>query len=399
MSSPRGKHLYLDCFAGIAGDMFIGAMLDLGVPEAVLRGGLDLLPWGGYELTIEPTLRKGISGIDLKVVPGGEPEHGHRAWREIRDGIQGCGLSEGVQRRALDIFGRIARAEASVHGVAEEEVHFHEVGALDSIVDVVGAAICLEHLAPAAVTSRAIPLGQGTVRCAHGVLPVPPPATVEILKGARVEHGGAEMELCTPTGAAIVQACEPRFGGVPTGTLLGWGYGAGDRSLPDRPNLLRVLLLEPDQPDEADAEATLLEANVDDMSPEGSGYLMERLFEAGARDVWFTPIVMKKGRPALTISALCPASAAGAVGDALFVESTTIGLRYQQVGRRTLARETVTVPTPYGEVPVKVARDGERVRNAAPEFDACRDLARATGAPLKQIQTAAMAAFWLKGEA
>ncbi len=406
MALPKGKHLYIDCFAGIAGDMFLGAMLDLGVPEQAIRDGLALLPWSGYTLQISPVQRMGISGCDLKVLVDQADQdqegegtdhhhhHGHRAWREIRRGIQESALDQGTKSRAHDIFGRIARAEASVHGVPEEEVSFHEVGALDSIVDVVGAAIALEQLSPGQVTCRTIPLGQGTVRCQHGIMPVPPPATVEILKGARVEHGGAEMEMCTPTGAAIVQSCVSSFGKIPAGNLLAWGYGAGDKTLEDRPNHLRLLLVEAEAPDEAEQEATLVEANVDNMSPEGSGYLMERLFEAGARDVWYTPIVMKKGRPALKISVLCAASRLSAVGDMLFAESTTIGLRHYLVDRRTLSREMIKVETPYGEVPIKVARDGERVLNAAPEFEVCRDLAGMNGVPLKEIHAAAVAAYY-----
>ena len=397
-----GKHLHIDCFSGIAGDMFLGACLDLGVPEEVLREGLAALPWGGYKLQIERAVHKGIEGVDLKVIVSGDGEgegdgdghhHGHRAWKEIRQGIQESSLSDDVKERALAIFTLVAQAEGKVHGVPTDEVHFHEVGAVDSIVDIVGAALCLVHLSPASVSCRTIPLGQGTVRCAHGVLPVPPPATVEILRGAQVETGGAELELCTPTGAAIVQSCAPAFGPLPTGRLLAAGYGAGDRDLPDRPNQLRLILLDPGEPDEAAASATLIEANVDDMSPEGTGHLSERLFEAGARDVWFTPIVMKKGRPALKISVLCAPGDAGRAEDTLFQESTTIGLRRHTVERRTLSRETVRVSTPHGEVEMKVARDGERVLNAAPEYETCRQLARARGVPLKEIYAAAVAAY------
>ena len=389
-----GKHLHIDCFSGIAGDMFLGACLDLGVPEAALREGLAKLPWGGYELQIQRAVRMGIEGVDVKVIVD-DHDHGHRAWKEIRKGIQKSALTDGIKTRALAIFSLVAEAEAKVHGVPTDDVHFHEVGAVDSIVDIVGAGICLEHLSPASVSCRTIPLGQGTVRCAHGVLPVPPPATVEILRGASVETGGAELELCTPTGAAIVQSCAPEFGPLPPGSLLGSGYGAGDRELPDRPNQLRLILLEAGAPDEAESSATLFEANVDDMSPEGTGHLSERLFKAGARDVWFTPIVMKKGRPALKISVLCAHSDAARAEDMLFLESTTIGLRRQRVERRTLTRETVRVNTPYGEVEMKVARDGdgERVLNAAPEYETCRRLARDRGVPLKEIFAAAVAAY------
>lgn len=399
MSLLTGRHLHIDCFSGVAGDMFLGACIDLGVPEVLIRDGLALLPWGGYELRVEPASRGGITGVDVKVVieaPNHHHEHGHRAWKEIRLGIQKSALSDGVKERALDIFTRVARAEGKVHGVPTDEVHFHEVGATDSIVDVVGAAICLSFLTPSSVSCRTIPLGQGTVRCAHGVLPVPPPATVEILQGASVESGGVQMELCTPTGAAIVQSCTPTFGPLPSGRLLGVGYGAGDRELPHGPNHLRLLLLDPGAPDPAESGAVLLEANVDDMSPEGSGYLMERLFEAGARDVWFTPIVMKKGRPALTISVLCAEADVDRASEMLFAETTTIGLRRHAVGRRTLSRELVQVTTPYGEVVIKIARDGERVFNAAPEFESCREAARRHDVPLKEVTAAAVSAYRAK---
>jgi len=432
----RGKHLHLDCFAGIAGDMFLGALLDLGVPQTVLRDGLARLDLSAtYELRIGRRLQMGLSGCDVKVVlPGAEHQHphqhhaheahdhardhhhdhehehehhgpshapasgashGHRTWASIRALIERSGLGEPVKRRALDIFGRVARAEARLHDRPEDEVAFHEVGAIDSIVDIVGAAILLEHLAPARITSRPVPLGHGFTTCAHGRLPVPAPAALAILAeaAAPVEDGAADLELCTPTGAAIVASCAEAYGQLPAAPVLAAGYGAGDSTLPDRPNLLRVVVLESQPPDPAELEAVVLEANVDDMPGEWSGHLLERLFAAGARDVWFTPIVMKKGRPALTVSALCAADHLNVVGDVLLAESTSIGYRYRRVGRRTLTRGMVEVETAYGRLRLKVSRDGDRVLNAAPEYEVLRVAAARHGVPLKEVHAAALAAY------
>jgi uncharacterized protein (TIGR00299 family) protein len=392
----RGKHLHLDCFAGIAGDMFLGAALDLGVPQEAIRRGLARLPLSGYELRVSRALRMGIEGCDLTVEVSQPAAGGHRHWSGIREMIQRADLPAGARQRALSIFGRIARAEARLHGVDEEQVHFHEVGAVDSIVDIVGAALALEWLSPARVTSRAVPTGGGgTTRCEHGPLPVPAPATLQILAEARadVQRGGADRELCTPTGAAIAADSVEAYLPLPAGQVLAVGYGAGDDVLQDRPNLLRLILFEPAPVDEAEHDAVVLEANIDNMSPELCGHLMQQLFDAGARDVWFTPITMKKGRPALTVSALCAASLLDAVGSALLQESTSIGLRHHRVGRRTLSRAIVEVDTPYGRLQLKVASEGERQLNVSPEYESCRAAAEEHGVPLKEVYAAALAAY------
>jgi uncharacterized protein (TIGR00299 family) protein len=403
MTPPRAKQLHIDCFAGIAGDMFLGAMLDLGVPEPVVRDGLAALPVSTFELRVDRATRMGIVARDVKVVVpspqgdhwGDHAGHSHRSWRSIRGMLESSTLDDNVKRRAVRIFERVARAEGRLHGKPPDEVAFHEVGAVDSIVDIVGAAVALEYLAPARVTSRPVPLGRGKTRCAHGTLPVPSPAAVAILAEAEaaVEDGDAELELCTPTGAAIIADTVSGFGGIPAARIIAAGYGAGDAQLEDRPNLLRLLLFEPAPARELDREAVVLEANIDNMPPEWCGYLMERLFAAGARDVWYTPIQMKKGRPALTVSTLCAGSDREAVGAVLLAESTTIGLRYHHVGRRVLAREHVEVETPYGGIRVKVAREGERALNAVPEYEDCRAAARRSGAPLKEVHAAALAAY------
>lgn len=424
----KGQHLHLDCFAGIAGDMFLAAMIDLGVPEQVIREGLATLDVHGYTLRVERVRRMGLAGVDLHVdcdeahggcahidpreghgpLAGGHGHgqhdhdrahahlHAHRTYASIRAMIEASRLPTGARARALDIFARVARAEAHLHGASLDEVAFHEVGAIDSIVDIVGAALALDHLEPSRVTSRRVPLGHGFTRCAHGEFPVPAPATVAILAevGAAVEDGAAAIELCTPTGAAILASCVDEYRELPAGRVLRAGYGAGDAPLPDRPNLLRAILLEPELvQDPAERDAVVIEANVDDMSPEWCGHLMERLFAAGARDVWYTPIVMKKGRPALTVGALCAAGAAAAVGSALLAESTTIGYRQHAVSRRTLSRTVVEVETRFGRLPVKVSSDGERALNAAPEFEACRAAAERHQVPLKEVYLAANAAY------
>lgn len=391
--SLQEKHLHLDCFAGIAGDMFLGAVLDLGVPEEVIRSGLDALPLDGYEMTCERSRRMGIVGCDVKITTTEEAGHGHRTWKDIREMIDRAELPVGARRRAIDIFSRLATVEARLHDTVPEQVEFHEVGAVDSIVDIVGAALALEYLAPTRVTSRAVPLGHGTTRCAHGILPVPSPAALELLKGARVEDGGLDVELCTPTGAAIVAHCVESFGPIPSATLVATGYGAGDMSLPDRPNLLRLALFEPQPRDSCEQEAAVVEANVDNMSPEWCGHIMERMFAAGARDVWYTPILMKKERPAITISALCPRDALTQVGDVLLAESTTIGLRYYWAGRRVLGRKSIEVDTAFGSLTIKLAMDGDRVLNAAPEYAVCKAAADKLQVPLKEVYAAAIAAY------
>jgi uncharacterized protein (TIGR00299 family) protein len=303
------------------------------------------------------------------------------------------GLSDDVKARALAIFDRVADVEARLHGVSVADVAFHEVGAVDSIVDIVGTAAALAWLRPSQVVARRVPLGGGYIDTAHGRLPVPTPATLEILRGCEVEAGG-EHELTTPTGAAIVAAAVSRFGALPPVEVLGVGWGAGDRQLPDRPNLLRLVAGRPAASESTTERLIVLECNVDDMSPELTEPLLEAVFAAGALDAWFTPIVMKKGRPALLVSALASPTTRAAVEAALFAESTTIGVRAREVDRTALERRFVEVQTPYGAVPVKVAGPSGEVYNAAPEYEACRRLAKASGVPVKVVYAAALAAFY-----
>ena len=415
----RGAELYFDCFSGIAGDMTLGALLDLGVPETVVRAELDKLPVRGYRLTHERVRRGALVGTKIHVIVdephhehhdhdahhhhdprhahggeahgGGHAHHGHTHYRDIKAMLE-AHLVGDVLARALAIFERIAAVEARLHGVTVADVAFHEVGAIDSIVDIVGAAAALAWLRPTRITSRRVPLGGGSVDTAHGRLPVPAPATLELLAGAEVESGG-DTELTTPTGAGILAATVSAYGVMPPMRILGVGWGAGDRELGDRPNLLRVVAGVSGGTASLTDEVSVVEANIDDMNPELCEPLLEALFGAGALDAWFTPIVMKKSRPALTVAALCAPADRDAVAAALLRESTTIGVRFSTLQRMVLPRRIVEVDTPWGKVPVKVAGEGENV-NAAPEYEACRALATAAGVPVKRVYLAALAAFF-----
>jgi hypothetical protein len=321
--------------------------------------------------------------------------HAHYHYADIRHTIEHAALTEGTRRRALDIFDRLARAEAKLHGKTVEDVEFHEVGAIDSIVDVVGTAAALDWLAPASVSCAQVAMGHGTLTCAHGVLPVPAPAALEVLReaGGVMADGGVARELCTPTGAAILAASVTAWTAAPAGRPVAIGWGAGDAELADRANVLRVVALEP----AAARTGTVwqIDANIDDMSPELCAPAADAVFAAGAVDAWWTPITMKKGRPALTLSALAEDAAKDAVIAAILRETTTIGVRYAQLQRTVLARKTVEVQTRFGPIPVKVAFDGDELRNAAPEYEACAAAAKQFSVPVKTVYAAAVMAYEL----
>ena len=400
----KGLHLHIDCPSGIAGDMFVGAALDAGVPREVIQHAIDAL---GVDIkwSVNRVTRAGMAGTKIHVHDDDDHDHhhdhhhdhnhhhhhdhDHRHYRDIKQLL--AKLPEGIRKRAVAMFERIAIVEAKIHDVSVDDVAFHEVGAIDSIFDVVAAAAALDWLAPVRVTCARVPTGSGSVNTAHGRLPVPAPATAALLMGAPVETGGAAVELTTPTGAAILAASVDAWSELPAGTLRATGYGAGDRDLPDRPNLLRILLVEP-RAAASTEEAIQLDVNVDDMSPQLAEPLMEALFAAGALDVWFTPIHMKKNRPAFQVSALAPPGVADAVATAFLRESTTLGVRRHVVTRRTLDRRVERVSTPYGEVEIKLGLDGGRVVNAAPEYESVRRLAAAHNVPVKDVFAAAVAA-------
>jgi uncharacterized protein (TIGR00299 family) protein len=382
---------YLDCFSGISGNMMLGALLDAGLELERLEAELGKLPLSGYELKVETVKRHGLSGthVEVEVSEKGVERHLHH----IEEIIQGSDLPESVKQQGLAIFRRLAQAEAKVHGAPVESIHFHEVGAMDAIVDVMGAAIGLWLLNVEKVYASPVHVGCGTVKCAHGVLPVPAPATLDLLHGVPIYGRDVEAELVTPTGAAILTTVAESFSSAPPMRVTRVGYGAGTRELPIA-NLLRISIGEMGTNADGYEEdtVTLLETNIDDMNPQWYEHVMARLFEVGALDVFLTPIQMKRGRPATQLSVLTPETRVSEALDILFAETTTIGVRMQPVQRRKLHREMVTVETPYGPVAVKVARRGRMVVNATPEYRDCQRIAAERGVPLKDVVRAAMQA-------
>lgn len=445
---------YLDCIGGISGDMALGALLDAGVDEAALVAGLRSLSLPPWELQRERVWKSGIAATHARIIvrgaeagsapllrlpPQDQPlppavqgdshshahshthPHGHghthdytseqghahdhehgQAAANAGEGTATFGavaalirestLPKPVRVRATEVYRRLAAAEASVHGTTLDAVHFHEVGAVDSILDVVGAVLGLHLLGVERVICSPLPNGHGFVRCAHGLMPVPPPATAELLKGCPLRPVDVEGELVTPTGAALASALAAEFGPLPALVPRQVGYGAGTRDFPF-PNLLRIVIGDAAAaPAEARA-VTLLEANLDDQSPELYPVAVEALFRVGALDVWLTPIQMKKGRPGVTLSALCAPEAAERLAEVLFTETTTFGVRWTAWQRECLAREWVEVATPYGPVRVKVGLRAGSPCAAAPEFEECRARAEAAGVPVKQVYAAAAAAY------
>jgi len=383
--------LYLDCFSGLAGDMILGALLDLGVPLDLVRETVARLPLEGYALRVQRERRSSIDAARF-FVDVEEARQPSRHYSDIRGMIETAGLPAGVERVASEIFAALARAEARVHGTAVDDVHFHEVGAVDSIVDIVGIAAAVDHLG-AEVRSAPLPLGRGFVKTSHGTLPLPAPATLLLLEGAPAYGTEIEAELVTPTGAAVVKALCRGFGPLPPMVVERVGFGAGSRSHPGRPGLLRAVLGRPLPGGDAAWDShVVVEAGIDDITGQLAGHALERLLEHGALDAWVTPIQMKKGRPAVVLSALCRREDLQRVTETFLRETPTIGVRHHPVGRCEMDREIREVETPFGAVRVKIARGPGRAGNVAPEFEDCRRAARERDVPLKRVLAAAMAA-------
>lgn len=373
------KLLYFDCFAGIAGDMTLGALLELGFPIEALMEGLAALPLTGYTVASTPVERQGVAGTAFSVTLT-EEDQPHRHYDGIAALIEQAPLKERVKTTAQRIFRKLAEAEAKVHGVPLPQVHFHEVGGVDSIVDIVGTAIGLDYLGIDRVYASGLPYGSGFVQTAHGRLPVPAPATAELMKGIpSLGHVGAG-ERVTPTGAAIVAALAQGFGPPPDFTPEAIGYGAGQKDFPDLPNLLRLVLGRTEAPEES-AEVLVIETHIDDMVPELFGYLMERLFAAGALDVALAPIQMKKNRPGTCLTVIARAGDLKLLSGLILSESTAIGLRYYPVRRVTLARRTEERQSSLGPVQVKVLENGR----VTPEYESCRKIALERGLPLLEV--------------
>jgi hypothetical protein len=379
------KTIYLDCFAGISGDMAVGALLDCGVPTDALQAELTGLALGGYKIVVARSSGNAIVANTFRVeVADNQPQ---RHWTTIREMLNTSRLQPPVKEMALAIFTTLAEAEAKVHNRDIEQVHFHEVGAVDSIVDIVALAICLHHLQVTRVISSPLPMGSGLVSCAHGLLPLPAPAVCEILKGVPVYGVDLQQELVTPTGAAIVKTIVNSFGPFPSMTIEQTGYGQGSHSLGDRrPNLLRVILGTATTVDEAQ-EVEVIECNLDDWSPEGFPLLTEKLFALGTLDVVLKPIHMKKGRPGFQLQVICRPGLGWEARRCILSETTAIGLRYRTENRWTLPRRAGMINTDFGRVAVKeVATPTGLV--LYPEYEDCRRLAIEKNLPLKEIYAA-----------
>jgi uncharacterized protein (TIGR00299 family) protein len=419
------KVLYVDCFSGVAGDMLLGALIDAGVSLDGVRGALGSLAIEPDTVWTERVTRAGLTATKFCVrgeAPAGhdrghatrhgahatshrsEPEahvHGHRhdpehrTLDDIAALIEQSALSRAGKNRAIGLFRRLGEAEAAVHGIPVEQVHLHEVGALDSIIDIVGTVHALEQVAADRVVSSALNVVGGSITSSHGTYPVPAPATLRLLRDVPVYAGEQRTELVTPTGALLVAGYASAYGPMPPMRIDQVGYGAGARDLAGTPNVTRVVI------GEAEAETArpgdsvvVIEAGIDDMNPEFFGGLLESLLEQGALDAFYTPVYMKKGRPGTLVTVIAPPAARETIAATLFRETTTIGVRYREAARETLSRESIVVPTPAGDIRVKVARRDGCVVNAAPEYDDCARAAAASGRPAKEIHALAVTAFY-----
>jgi uncharacterized protein (TIGR00299 family) protein len=431
---------YLECFSGMSGDMFLGALVDAGVPARVLEETVTALGVGA-KLEISRVVRSGISATKVDVYVDGEKdlpreeywekqqasehshehrghshshpgetwtgvsaphEHSHgRGLTEIRGIVSSASISESGKKTAIAIFEALGRAEAKIHNTSIERVHFHEVGAVDAMVDIVCAAVGAEVLGVDEIICSPLNVGGGTVKCAHGTFPVPAPATVELLKDAPVYSSGLQAELVTPTGAAIVKTLASRFAAFPEMKIEKSGYGAGSRDFPGHPNVVRLTVGEAAltalAAKTASETITVLEANLDDLNPQVFGYVMDRLFEEGALDAFGMPVQMKKNRPGTLLTVLCKLEDASKLTHLIFTETTTLGVRRRDEMRRTLARRWESVGTPWGEVRIKIASMNGTVTNYAPEYEDCRRIAAEYHVPLKTVIQEAARAYTNSG--
>lgn len=385
--------VYFDCFAGISGDMIVGALLDLGLDIGALKQQLSSLKLPGYEIKSRRVRRCGIAAtkFDVEVDQGQQPV---RSLSGIRSMILGSTLSELTRQRSIAVFERLAEAEARVHGATPDQVHFHEVGAIDSIVDIVGSMIGFELLGIDRFMCSALRVGSGLIAAEHGRLPVPAPATLQLLEGAPIYAGEIEGEFVTPTGAAIVATLCGEFGTMPQLSITRVGYGAGSRDPKELPNALRLILgTQAEVYGTSDETVVVVETNIDDMNPQNYAFVMERAFALGALDVFMLPAQMKKDRPGTLLTVLCKPDATDAIVEMLLAQTTTLGVRYHQAHRRVLDRAIETVDTQYGPVRIKVARHGKRTLHFQPEYEDCARLAFESGATLLEVQAAASAAY------
>lgn len=379
-------NLYFDCFSGISGNMILGAFLELGVPAPWLEETLKTNLLSEFNLIITKVSRGGVRATHVEVAAR---EGASRDYTAICRLIKGACLPERAKSLSLAMFAKLAEAEAKIHGCPPDHVHFHELGGVDALVDIVGVSLCAYHLGVSRITSSPVPLGTGFVNCAHGRLPVPAPATLEILKNIPVYGTETPFELVTPTGAAILAVLAEHFGPMPALRLTRIGHGAGSRDFPHTPNVLRLIAGEPLAASDA---VWVLETAIDDMNPEVYGFVMERLFGEGALDVCLIPVFMKKNRPGVQLQVLCPESRKDALMAVILAETTTLGVRYYRVERQILGREVVGLDTPWGPVAAKRVQNPDGGVRVAPEYEACREIARRHRLPLREVYEAVLCA-------
>lgn len=377
------KTAYLDCFSGVSGDMFLGSLLDAGFPFHELRECLLTLPINGYQIEIKREARNQIFGTRF-LVSLDEGRDDHRGLKAIREVIAQGDLPETVKEKSIQIFESLAKVEGEIHNLPPEEVHFHEVGAVDSIIDIVGTVYALERLDIGSLCVSHLPLGSGFVMTAHGKIPVPAPATIALLKGIPVFEAGIPHEMVTPTGAALIKGLATSFGSMPPMVIREIGYGVGARDLPDRPNLLRIFIGEEQSAKTVDT-VVVLETNVDDISPEWLGYLMDRLFDAGALDVVFFPVQMKKNRPGVQIQVIGRPDKKELLMEIMVRESATLGIRFRYSQRRVLPRSFSEVDSPWGKIKVKKLMLEKGPSILVPEYDVCKEIASKNNIPLREV--------------
>jgi uncharacterized protein (TIGR00299 family) protein len=387
------KLAYFDCFSGISGDMTLGALVDAGCDIEQLRAELRGLPVSGWELSAEKVWKNGMAATYVRVAT--EDQSKHRSLNAILEILQKSRLAAGVRDRAAAIFQKLGEAEARVHDVPLEKIHFHEVGAVDAIVDIVGACIGFYALGIERFACSPLNVGGGTAKMAHGILPVPAPATANLLQGKPTYSNGVQKELVTPTGAAIVATLCETFGPQPPMSVSAIGYGAGTADLEGQPNVVRIMVGEAAETTIAvfDEEIAVIEANLDDMNPQIYGYFLEKALAEGALDVYTTPVQMKKNRPGTLLTVLCKPQDTNALISLIFAETTTFGARSYRAQRRVLPREWVKVGTEFGDVRVKISRVNGRILHVAPEYDDCRKLAVEKDVPLQRVIAEAMRSY------
>jgi uncharacterized protein (TIGR00299 family) protein len=387
------KLAYFDCFSGISGDMTLGALVDAGCDIEQLRAELRGLPVSGWELSAEKVWKNGMAATYVRVVT--EDQSKHRSLSAILEILQKSRLAAGVRDRAAAIFQKLGEAEARVHDVPLEKIHFHEVGAVDAILDIVGACIGFYALGIERFACSPLNVGGGTAKMAHGILPVPAPATANLLQGKPTYSNGVQKELVTPTGAAIVATLCETFGPQPPMSVSAIGYGAGTADLEGQPNVVRIMVGEAAENTTAvfDEEIAVIEANLDDMNPQIYGYFLEKALAEGALDVYTTPVQMKKNRPGTLLTVLCKPQDTNALISLIFAETTTFGARSYRAQRRVLPREWVKVGTEFGDVRVKISRVNGRILHVAPEYDDCRKLAVEKDVPLQRVIAEAMRSY------